>query len=74
MLPISRDAVDGPDIVIHVALVYVWTYERDLAFETGPLTKKPKGIYYGDLQVSSYWEPLRKDPRFETLLAQLAQN
>jgi hypothetical protein len=74
-LPISTDSVDGPDIVIHVALVYAWTYERDLAFETlGPLTKTPKGIYYGDLQVSAYWEPLRKDPRFETLLAQLAQN
>jgi hypothetical protein len=75
MLPISRDAVDGPDIVINLAVVYAWTNELDLAFETlGPLTKTPKGIYYGDLKLSSYWEPLRKDPRFETLLAQLAQN
>jgi tetratricopeptide (TPR) repeat protein len=75
MLPVSKDAMDGPDIVMNLAVVYAWTNERDLAFETlGPLTKTPKGIYYGDLKLSSYWEPLRKDPRFETLLTQLAHN
>jgi hypothetical protein len=75
MLPVSKDAMDGPDIAMNLAVVYAWSNELDLAFETlGPLTKTPKGIYYGDLKLSSYWEPLRKDPRFETLLAQLAQN
>jgi len=75
MLPVSKDAMDGPDIAMNLAVVYAWTNELDLAFETlGPLTKTPKGIYYGDLKLSSYWEPLRRDPRFETLLTQLAQN
>jgi hypothetical protein len=73
ILPISKDAVDGPNVAINLALVYAWTNEPDLAFEAlSPLTKTPNGIYYGELKLSSYWEPLRQDPRFETLLAELA--
>lgn len=32
------------------------------------------GIFYGQLMCDPYWDPLRKDPRFEKLLAQLAPN
>jgi hypothetical protein len=73
MLPVSQDAVDGPNILKNLAVVYAWTDEHDLAFETlGPLAKTPNGVYYGDLKLNPYWDPLRKDPRFEELLAQLA--
>ncbi|MGA8479354.1 MAG: hypothetical protein WB696_15480 [Chthoniobacterales bacterium] len=73
MLPISKDAVDGPGMVVQLAAVYAWTNELDLAFEAlGPLTKTPNGIYHGDLKLVSWWEPLRKDPRFNKLLAELA--
>jgi hypothetical protein len=73
MLPISKDAVEGPDIAVNLATVYAWTNELDLAFETlGPLTKTPNGIYYGQLKLDPRWDPLRKDPRFDKLLAELA--
>jgi len=73
MLPISKDAVDGPLLSINLAVVYAWTDKPDLAFETlGSLTKTPSGIYYGSLKFEPYWEPLRKDPRFDKLLAELA--
>jgi serine/threonine protein kinase/cytochrome c-type biogenesis protein CcmH/NrfG len=37
MLPISKDAVDGPDVAINLSVVYAWTNELDLAFEAlGP--------------------------------------
>jgi serine/threonine protein kinase/Tfp pilus assembly protein PilF len=73
MLPVSRDAIDGPRILANLALVYAWTDELNLAFITlSPLTKMPNGIYYGQLKREPYWEPLRKDPRFEKLLAELA--
>ena len=73
MLPISKDAVDGPEVATNLALVYAWTNELDLAFEKlSSLTSVPNGIYYGDLKLSAYWDPLRKDPRFEKLLAELA--
>jgi hypothetical protein len=45
----------------------------NLAFETlGSLTKIPNGPFYGDLKLNAYWTPLRKDPRFDKLLAELA--
>jgi TolB-like protein/Tfp pilus assembly protein PilF len=73
MLPTSQDAVDGPGILMNLAVVYTWTNELDLAFEKlGPLTKTPNGIYYGQLKLDPYWDPLRKDPRFEKFMAELA--
>jgi TolB-like protein/Flp pilus assembly protein TadD len=72
-LPISKDAVDGPGILMNLAAVYAWTNESDQAFEQlNILTKIPNGIFYGNLKLDPYWEPLRKDPRFEKLLAELA--
>jgi serine/threonine protein kinase len=73
MLPISKDALDGPGVAINLAVVYAWTNEPDLAFETlDPLTKIPNGLYYGHLKNSWLYEPLRKDPRYQKLLAELA--
>jgi serine/threonine protein kinase/Tfp pilus assembly protein PilF len=73
MLPISKDAVDGPKVAASLATIYTWTNEPDLAFEMlSSLTKTPNGIYYGDLKTSAYMDPLRKDPRFDKLLAELA--
>jgi hypothetical protein len=73
ILPISKDAVDGPAIGINLAIVYAWTQELDMAFETlVPLTKMPSGVVYGQLKLDPYWDPLRKDSRFDKLLAELA--
>jgi hypothetical protein len=36
-----------------------------------PLKNIPYGIYYGQLKLDPYWEPLRKDSRYEKLLAEL---
>jgi hypothetical protein len=38
----------------------------------GPMTTTPNGIYYGNLQRDPYWNPIRKDPRFDKLLTELA--
>jgi len=73
MLPISKDALKGPGVLLNLAVVYAWTGELDLAFDTlGPLTKIPRGIFYGQLKREPYWEPLRQDPRYDKLLAELA--
>jgi hypothetical protein len=73
MLPISKDAVDAPGLSINLAIVYAWANDLDLAFETlGPSAKTPGGIYYGQLKRERYWDPLRNDPRFDKLLAELA--
>jgi predicted Zn-dependent protease len=73
MRPISEDQVDGPSIALNLALVYAWAGESDLAFEQlNILMKVPGPVTYGELKIAPHWDPLRKDPRFEKLLAELA--
>jgi hypothetical protein len=73
MLPLSEDAVDGPPLLINLAVVYAWTNELDLAFQTlEPLVKIPSGVFYGPLKLDPLWDPLRNDSRFDKLLAELA--
>jgi hypothetical protein len=73
LMSISKDAVFGPRMQLNLAVVYAWTNELDLAFETlSPLPKIPNGLFYGELKRDPYWDPLRRDPRFEKLLAELA--
>jgi serine/threonine protein kinase len=70
---IYKDAMDSPAMEMNLAVVYAWTNDLDLAFEKlSSLTKVPGGIFYGQLKRDPYWEPLRKDPRYEKLLAELA--
>jgi serine/threonine protein kinase len=74
MLPISEDAIDGPIIAAYVAAIYAWTNHFDAAFEQlNILIKLPSyRINYGDLKTDFCWDPLRKDPRFDKLLTELA--
>jgi TolB-like protein/Flp pilus assembly protein TadD len=74
LLPVSEDAVLGPSIASNVAVIYAWADESALAFEQlSTLVKLPNGLLtYGDLKTNPSWDPLRKDPRFDKLLAELA--
>jgi len=73
LFPISNDALRGPRTLVNLAVVYAWTNELDLAFATlDSVTKTPFGIYYGELKLNPMWDPLRKDPRFDNMLAELA--
>ncbi len=43
--------------------------EVDAAIDALPhLLEVPGGIHPGELRYSPYWDPLRKDPRFEALV------
>jgi hypothetical protein len=73
MIPVSKDALEGPRVAMNLAVVYAWTDESDLAFEQlEPLAKIPYGLYYSDLKLRPYFEPLRGSPRFEKLLTALS--
>ena len=72
--PISEDSLEGPDVAAGVAAIYALTGQLDAAFEQLKiLIKIPSGsLNYGDLKTNPAWDPLRKDPRFDKLLAELA--
>jgi serine/threonine protein kinase/Flp pilus assembly protein TadD len=73
MLPVSKDAMAGPALVYNLAVVYALTSEPEQAFQAiATSIKTPGGIYYSDLKLDPAWDPLRKDPRFDKLLAELA--
>jgi len=73
LLPLSKDTLDGADMLTNLALVYVWTGEKDLAFkQLEALMRAPAQLNYGELRLHPYWDPLRGDPRFEKLLASFA--
>jgi TolB-like protein/Tfp pilus assembly protein PilF len=73
MIPVFKDALEGPRVAMNLAVVYAWTDEPDLAFEQlEPLAKIPYGLYYSDLKLRPYFEPLRGSPRFEKLLTALS--
>lgn len=72
LLQISQDAWFAPYVKLNLAVVYAWTNELDLAFETlTPLVKVPNN-FYGPLKREPYWDPLRQDPRYDKLLTELA--
>jgi hypothetical protein len=61
-------------IATNFALVCAWANQLDLGFEQlNIVIRMPNELLtYGDLKTNPSWDPLRKDPRFERLLAQVA--
>jgi serine/threonine protein kinase/tetratricopeptide (TPR) repeat protein len=74
MRPISEDAVGGPTLALSLAALYGFADQPDAAFqELNVLIKMPGFfLHYGSLKTHPCWDPLRKDPRFDKLLAELA--
>ncbi len=73
LLPISKDAFDGPIYATYLAVIYAWVGEKELAFEQlRESASAAAGIQYGFLKLSPMFDPLRSDPRFEQILASLA--
>ena len=73
LAPIAKDSTDGPGVLFHLAFIYAWTGERDLAIEQlETVAKIPGGPTYGILRLDPVWDSLRGDPRFEKIVASLA--
>jgi serine/threonine-protein kinase len=69
LLPESQDAYDGPQISAALAEIYAWTGENDEALRLlDHLLATPNGITVPLLKLDPVWDPLRKDPRFQTLI------
>jgi TolB-like protein/Tfp pilus assembly protein PilF len=72
--PISRDPVEGPELVKNLALVYAWAGDRDRAIEQlSALVKLSHGPTLGELKFDPLWDALRSDPRFTQIVAEAAK-
>jgi eukaryotic-like serine/threonine-protein kinase len=74
LVPVSRDAVDGPAYATTLAKVYVWSGEHDAALgQLAAIVKLPQGPSYGELRFDPAWDEIRTKPRFEKIMSQAAQ-
>ncbi len=73
LMPVSKNAIEGPLLIKYLAVIYAWANEKDLAIKRlDEATKVPNNLSYGELRLHPYWDPLRGDPRFENIVASLA--
>jgi TolB-like protein/Tfp pilus assembly protein PilF len=73
LLPLTKNAYDGADILYFYAAICAQVGERDLAIEQlKTLAQIPAGAHYGQLRLDPFWDPLRGDPGFEKIVASLA--
>jgi hypothetical protein len=70
LLPISKDAFDGPVIAAKLAVIYAQAGAPARAMVLlEELVNLPNGVTPGALRIEPEWNAIRGDPRFDKLLA-----
>jgi hypothetical protein len=70
LLPIERDALQGPYVQLQLVRIYLLTGEPEQALDQlEPLLHIPFYLSPGWLRIDPAFEPVRTHPRFERLLA-----
>jgi tetratricopeptide (TPR) repeat protein len=73
LMPIAKDSLNGADMIQYQAIVAAWVGEKDLALQNlAKAAQLPGFVTYGRLKLLPWWDPLRGDPRFEKIVADLA--
>ena len=72
LLPVEKDASNGPLMIEWFAISAAWVGEKDLAFEQLAAIRYSGSPMYGQLKLLPFWDPLRGDPRFEKIVNSLA--
>ena len=74
LLPVEKDAIEGPAMIKYLAMIAAWIGNKDLACEQlAVVIRRPSGPSYGELKLLPLWDPLRGDPRFEKLVEESKQ-
>jgi non-specific serine/threonine protein kinase len=69
LIPVSRDAMIGPEYLARLAGICTTVGDYDAAIEKLEyLLEIPNGVHIGELKVNPVWAPLRNRPRFQKLL------
>jgi TolB-like protein/tRNA A-37 threonylcarbamoyl transferase component Bud32/Tfp pilus assembly protein PilF len=73
LLPVEKDAINGPAMIKYLAMIAAWVGDKDLACEQLTIAiRYPNSPSYGQLKLLALWDPLRGDPCFEKIVAALA--
>jgi TolB-like protein/class 3 adenylate cyclase/Flp pilus assembly protein TadD len=73
LLPVTKEPINGANIMKYLGVIYAQCGEKDLAIEQIRTTlQHPGDLSYGLLKLHPYWDSLRGDPRFEKIVASLA--
>lgn len=73
LLPLSKEPLWGLNPRKQLAAIYACVGEKDLALQQlGSYADQPNFVNYGELKLDPDWDPLRGDPRFEKMIADLA--
>jgi serine/threonine-protein kinase len=73
LMPVERNAIEGPALIKYLALIHAWTGDKDRAFQRlEEAAKLPGFLSYGQLRLDPKWDQLRGDPRFDKIVTSLA--
>jgi tetratricopeptide (TPR) repeat protein len=73
LLPVSKDAPAGVEVMVDLAKIYARIGEKVRALDVlEEAARLPLGLNYGLLKLDEAWDPLRAEPRFEKLLSAFA--
>jgi serine/threonine-protein kinase len=74
LLPVSKDAFHGPDILTVAAEIYVVTGEKERALQSLEKLLSVSSLVTAEtLKLDPAWDPLRNEPRFQRLLTRRPQ-
>jgi serine/threonine protein kinase/tetratricopeptide (TPR) repeat protein len=69
LLPVSKDAMWGPEMTANLAVIYVMVGEQNAALDQIEyLLSIPSNLSVPLLRIDPQWDPLRNHPRFQKLL------
>ncbi|PYL91660.1 MAG: hypothetical protein DMF14_06355, partial [Verrucomicrobia bacterium] len=73
LVPMEKDSTNAIHMIHYSAIVYAWVGEKDLALQNlAKAAQLPGFLNYGRLKLLPWYDPLRGDPRFEKIVADLA--
>ena len=73
LLPVEKDSINGAVMIACLATIAAWVGDKDLACqEIVASIRYSSYLSYGELKLMPWWDPLRGDPCFETIVASLA--
>ncbi len=73
LLPLEKDAIDAAVVKQYLAVIYAWSGEKNLALdELRKVSRIPGNLTFGELRLDPDWDPLRDDPKFQTIADSLA--